>query len=128
MSEIKKQTLGDWGEEQAALFLVRKGYKICERNYRCSAGEIDIIAEKKEHFFTKKTLCFVEVKTRRDENGSAERAVGKKKLEHIFFAAKQYCREHKIDIDRRAIQFEQISIYINKKTNSARFVKYIIPV
>lgn len=128
MTQTKKQHLGSWGEEQAALFLIRQGYKIEERNYKCSKGEIDIVAYKKEGIFKKKTLSFIEVKTRRGENGSAERAVGKKKLEQIFFSAKQYCIEYGIDIDRTPIQFEQISIYISNHTDSVKLVKYIIPI
>lgn len=50
--------LGRWGEEQAAGFLKKERYKILKMNYRCPLGEIDIIAR------DKKTLVFVEVKTR----------------------------------------------------------------
>jgi putative endonuclease len=53
--------LGRTGEDIAAAFLKRKGFRILERNYRLHAGEIDIIA--RDH----NVLVFVEVKTRRDE-------------------------------------------------------------
>ncbi len=46
------------GEELAAEFLRKKGYKIIERNFRKGYGEIDIITVKS------KILVFVEVKTR----------------------------------------------------------------
>ena len=46
------------GEDLVAKFLRNKGYKIIERNFRKSYGEIDIIAVKDN------TLVFVEVKTR----------------------------------------------------------------
>lgn len=49
---------GRLGEEHAARFLERAGYRIRERNWRCPAGEIDLIAEHGEF------LVFVEVKTR----------------------------------------------------------------
>ena len=45
------------GEDLAAQFLKKKGYKIIERNFRKGYGEIDIIAVKDN------TLVFVEVKT-----------------------------------------------------------------
>ncbi len=51
--------LGPLGEELAARFLKRKGYKILERNYRCPFGEVDIVA------LHRGTLVFVEVKTRK---------------------------------------------------------------
>ncbi len=46
------------GEELATKYLKDKGYKIIDRNFRKGYGEIDIIATHK------KTLVFVEVKTR----------------------------------------------------------------
>ncbi|PIR79673.1 MAG: YraN family protein [Candidatus Levybacteria bacterium CG10_big_fil_rev_8_21_14_0_10_35_13] len=46
------------GEEIAAKFLVKRGYKIIDRNFRKGYGEIDIIA------VNNKILVFVEVKTR----------------------------------------------------------------
>lgn len=46
------------GENAACEYLVKKGYKILERNFRKGYGEIDIIA------LHNRTLVFVEVKTR----------------------------------------------------------------
>jgi putative endonuclease len=51
--------LGALGEQLAAEHLVRRGFKIVERNYRTRWGELDIIA------FDGRTLAFCEVKTRR---------------------------------------------------------------
>ncbi len=52
-----KQT-GNYGEDLAAQYLKKLGYKILERNYRIRGGEIDIVAKDGP------TLVFVEVKTR----------------------------------------------------------------
>ena len=57
-NEIK--ATGRWGEEQAARYLKRKGYRVLCRNYTCRFGEIDIIASYRNY------LVFVEVKTRKD--------------------------------------------------------------
>jgi putative endonuclease len=46
------------GEDAAARHLVARGYAMVERNYRCPAGEIDLVAKDGE------TLVFVEVKLR----------------------------------------------------------------
>lgn len=51
---------GPKGEEAAARFFIRKGYRIRERNYRCRFGEIDIVAEVDGY------LVFAEVKTRKE--------------------------------------------------------------
>lgn len=56
MSEKKK--LGKQGEEIACGYLVGKGYKILERNFKKPWGELDIVALAPD-----KTLVFVEVKT-----------------------------------------------------------------
>ena len=60
---MNKRQIGTLYEEKAARCLQAAGYEILERNYRCRAGEIDLIA--KDHDF----LVFVEVKYRR--NGSS---------------------------------------------------------
>ena len=41
-----RKEVGRVGEDIAAQFLERKGFKILARNYRKPWGEIDIIAEK----------------------------------------------------------------------------------
>lgn len=58
MTRERKET-GARGEEHAARFLRRKGYRILDRNYRCPVGELDIVAEDGG------MLAFVEVRTRR---------------------------------------------------------------
>lgn len=110
MIKTKKQLIGEWGEQEAVRFLVEKGYRIIARNFRTRQGEIDIIARhNKPHFG--ETLCFVEVKTRGGEKGSAERATRGEKFGRIQKAAQAYCLENNIDIERSPIQFEQVSIY-----------------
>ena len=52
--------LGSWGEERAAQYLRRRGYKILARNYSCRGGEIDVIASRGKY------VAFVEVKLRRE--------------------------------------------------------------
>jgi putative endonuclease len=53
--------LGEKGERKACRMLRRKGFRILERNYRCKAGEVDIVAAKRG------LLVFCEVKARRDD-------------------------------------------------------------
>jgi putative endonuclease len=81
--------LGKWGEEQAAVHLEQKGYRILERNYRTGYGEIDLIAEREQ------TIVFVEVKTRSSTAfGHPEEAVTQEKLTHIVDSAESYLQEH----------------------------------
>jgi len=84
----QRLSLGQWGEEQAARFLRRRGMKIVERNLRTPVGEIDIIARKG------KTLVFAEVKTRRGgEFGAPQEAVGAAKQRQILRAASWYLND-----------------------------------
>lgn len=53
-----KNEIGRMGEDAAAKELRRRGYRILERNFRCSLGEIDIVAEEDGE------IVIVEVKTR----------------------------------------------------------------
>lgn len=57
MAITAKRRTGDLGEDITAMFLVKHGFSIVERNYLRKWGEIDIIAQKGE------ILHFVEVKT-----------------------------------------------------------------
>ena len=52
-----KRSVGNDGENRAALFLESRGYTIIARNCRTRSGEIDIIAQKSD------LLVFAEVKT-----------------------------------------------------------------
>lgn len=54
-----KDALGRYGEQVAAAHLLDQGMVVLERNWRCDAGEIDIVARDGQ------TLVVCEVKTRR---------------------------------------------------------------
>ena len=51
-------SIGKFGEDLACAYLVNKGYRVLDRNYRKPWGEIDIVAQARDS-----TLVFVEVKT-----------------------------------------------------------------
>jgi putative endonuclease len=59
VSSDPRHRLGQLGEQLAAEHLVRRGFRILERNYRTRWGELDIVA------FDGQTLTFCEVKSRR---------------------------------------------------------------
>jgi putative endonuclease len=81
--------LGAWGEEQAAGYLKRRGMKILQRNLRTPVGEIDIVAR------DRKTLVFVEVKTRQSQLfGTPQEAVGAHKQRQIIRTAQWYLSAH----------------------------------
>ena len=106
MSGDARHTLGAWGEEQAALYLENRGYRIIERGFRCCFGEIDIIAVSAEE------LIFCEVKTRRQGALSApQEAVSKTKQRRLLKTAAWYLNQHPWDGDLR---FDVIAIMARK--------------
>lgn len=56
----RNRGLGDRGEELAASWLEQQGIRVVERNFRCTGGEVDIVARDGS------TTVFVEVKTRKN--------------------------------------------------------------
>lgn len=87
--------LGRWGERKAAVHLQVAGYVILEQNFRCRAGEIDIIAERNN------TLCFIEVKTRTSMDfGLPCQAVGYGKQNRIRRVALVWLRKNPVYADR----------------------------
>ena len=86
---MNKRSFGAQGETQARDFLLRKGMKILEMNYRRPTGEIDIIARKGS------TLLFVEVKRRTSlRYGRPSEAVDRAKPLHILRTAQLYLQEN----------------------------------
>ena len=46
----RRHVLGIYGERLAADYLISIGYEVIERNWRCSFGEIDLIARDKDRW------------------------------------------------------------------------------
>ncbi len=84
-----RQRLGRRGEDLAAERLQAEGYQLLERNYRCPAGEVDLVAIDGE------CLVFVEVRTRRgDVWGTPEESVTPGKQARLVLVAEHYLDEH----------------------------------
>ncbi len=99
----KRKQTGQQGEDIAASHLIEKGYKVVQRNWRCSVGELDIIAENGD------TLVFVEVRTRSSRRfGSAEESITPAKRARLVELAHAYLQEDESDrswrIDVVAVQ------------------------
>ena len=89
---MNRRTFGAEGESAARSYLVSKGAKILEMNYRRPSGEIDIIAKQK------KTLLFVEVKRRSSLRfGRPSEAVDPRKQAHILRTAMLYLQENSLE-------------------------------
>ncbi len=122
---------GAWGEEIACRYLVQKGYKIIERNFRRKCGEIDIIcsvAEKNEFndlvddvnvpYGTK--IVFVEVKTMDTKNNiQPEDNMTYSKQKKIIRACKLYLSEKDVDLDSDW-QVDVVAIDLDKEKARAK--------
>lgn len=105
LSESKKLR-GQWGEQQAAAYLKRRGYRIVGQNYSCRFGEIDVIAADRRY------IVFVEVKLRgSDRFAQAREYVGVAKQERIRTAASLWLAENETGLQPR---FDVIEIYGNE--------------
>jgi putative endonuclease len=77
--------VGATSEDRAVAHLVRRGYRIVERNYRCKVGELDVVARDGA------VLVFVEVRSRRSaEFGDALDAVSFAKRRKVSRVAQAY--------------------------------------
>jgi len=98
----ESHNLGQKGEDMAAEYLKKAGFKILFRNWKWGKHEIDIIAEKKDF------IIFVEVKTRTDDfQMHPVTAITKEKQKSIIWAAEGYIKKLNIDKESR---FDVITI------------------
>jgi putative endonuclease len=94
---------GSSGETLAAQFLRRKGMVVLARNYRCRAGEIDLVARDGD------AVVFVEVKERTGRShGTAVEAVTWSKRRRIVRAARVYASAH--GLTESPLRFDVVAI------------------
>ena len=86
---LNKRGRGSFYEEVCVEYLIKNGFDILHRNYRCKLGEIDIIAKKDD------IIRFIEVKFRGSGSyGSALEAVDFRKKRRIMRAASWFLNEY----------------------------------
>ncbi|MFQ5671719.1 MAG: YraN family protein [Nitrospinales bacterium] len=94
---------GRESEEAAAAFLKKKGYRILQRNFRCAAGEIDIIAEHRG------AVVFVEVKARSsDRFGPPLAALTPQKQKKLALVAQHFLAGKKTQ--NRVCRFDVVAV------------------
>ncbi len=105
MSETGKKRLGERGEDAATAYLERVGLTIVERNWRCAAGEADVVALDGE------VLVLCEVKTRTSKaKGTPDEAVTPAKQKRYARIAQTYLQQSGLtDV---GVRFDVISILV----------------
>lgn len=94
--------LGKWGEDKAAEYLERKGFRIIERDWRIGHRDLDIVAIDSD------MLVFVEVRTRRNNTFvEPEQTIDLKKMRSLKYAATAYLKMHRTDFD---IRFDIVTV------------------
>lgn len=85
---MKRSEVGRRGEELAARELVRRGWRILDRNFRWGSKELDLVARRG------RVLAFVEVKTRRGSGfGHPLEAITRQKRTELEACARAWLRE-----------------------------------
>ncbi len=104
---LPKDQLGKDGEDLAVRHLVGAGFVVATRNWRCAAGEIDIVAH------DGRDLVIVEVKTRTSTTyGDPVEAVTYRKQRKLRELAVWWLHEHP---HRGPIRFDVISVLYPKR-------------
>ena len=119
-----RSELGKFGENLACEYLVKKGYKIIDRNVRKPWGELDIIAKAPD-----KTLVFIEVKTMTDSLGlglTPEDQLTKAKLKKTQRAASLYAGHYpELVKDNKGWRIDLAALVINEEGYNIRHYENI---
>ncbi len=110
----EKRKIGDKGEDVAAKYLKRHGYRILYRNYTFDKAEIDIVAKNRH------TVVFVEVKTTSSDLSESIKPpssyVDERKKQNLIKAARSIvydtANKSQAGCDYR---FDVIEVYLNRK-------------
>ena len=98
-----KDALGRYGEDVAARHLVEQGIVVLERNWRCDAGEIDIVGRDGQ------VLVICEVKTRRGVGyGTPLEAVTPRKVARLRRLAARWLAER--EVHPAAVRFDVVGV------------------
>jgi putative endonuclease len=120
-----KSEVGQIGEETAAKYLKKMGYKILDRNWKnpfgYRLGEIDIIAREK------KEIIFVEVKTRAADNCNQlnvlpEEQINRSKLHKLERIASCYLNVKRLK--SFPYRFDAVSVWLDSDYKQAK-IKHI---
>ena len=83
---VKHNIFGQKGENAAFEALLKQGYIIRDRNWRCGKNEVDIVAEKDNR------IIIVEVKTRSCPIDDISQVITRDKIRHLIAAGNAYIK------------------------------------
>jgi putative endonuclease len=98
-----RQGVGAYGERLASRYLQAAGLVVLDRNWRCGAGEVDLILRDGDD------VVFCEVKTRRSGRfGTPAEAVGAAKVRRLRRVAASWLAQSAIH--PREVRFDVVSV------------------
>jgi putative endonuclease len=111
--------LGKKGEQLAARFLKKTGYKVLYRNYQPTyGGEVDLVCRERHRL----ELVFVEVKTRSSErHGTPQEAVDWEKQRRIVRAAQEWLEQ--LDMDGVTARFDIVEVLCHEGHTEVRHIR-----
>jgi putative endonuclease len=110
--------LGRYGEDRAAHYLADLGYEIVERNWRCNAGEIDLVARDKDR------LVFVEVKTRNGQGfGHPFEAITADKVARMRKLVALWCKARQIGATK--VRLDAVSVLVSSGRVNIEHIKQV---
>lgn len=107
--------IGKIGEEIAVNIVKDMGYMVLDKNYRCSLGEIDIVAIDDD------VLVFIEVKTRRHSIAYAKESISKRKMRKLMSLASFYIKQK--GYYNKKVRFDVLAIYLKDKDIQFELIK-----
>lgn len=103
-----KDALGRYGEDAAVRHAVTLGWTVLDRNWRCAAGELDLVA------LDGTELVVVEVKTRRSEQfGPPALAVTPVKLARLRRLTAQWLAAH--DVRPGSVRVDVVAVLVPRR-------------
>ncbi|MDY0909524.1 YraN family protein [Microbacterium sp. CFBP9034] len=101
----QKDALGRDGEDRAARYFHDSGYAILARNWRCRAGEIDLVVANGD------SIVVVEVKTRRGEGfGHPFEAIDARKRARLWRLAAAWTAENRASVQGRRLRIDAVGL------------------
>lgn len=113
-------SLGSWGENKAAEFLIKNGWAILSRNYRTHFGEIDLIARDQYG-----QLIFVEVKTLRKGSLVPEDNLTPAKFRKFCRIAGFYANAHPVLVGEKGWRMDLLAIVVDGANSTIKHYENI---
>lgn len=119
MAPTPRKRLGDAGERYAARLLEGRGHRILARQWRCAAGELDLVTLDGDE------LVFVEVRTRRgDIAGTPEDSLDARKAARLLALGEHFLAAHPAH-ERRVWRIDLVAIVLDRAGRVVRATHHV---